>query len=75
MNQVSSYTKLDYNVQMSLTKTLESIHRLVEFSPRLPLQWAWAKRLWQCCVKQCTQSQPHVALTSAVNYFKDNLKL
>lgn len=30
MNQVSSYTKLDYNVQKSLMKALKSIHSLVE---------------------------------------------
>lgn len=58
MNPVSSPTKLDYKVQMSLIKALESIHRLVEFSPKLALQWAW-QRLWPCCVEQHTQSQPH----------------
>lgn len=76
MNPVSSPTKLDYNVQMSLIKALESIHRLMEFSPKLALQWAWAEALAVLCRTTYTvPATPHLALTSAVNYFKDNLKL
>lgn len=61
---------------MSLIKALESIHRLMEFSLKLALQWPWAEALAVLCRTTYTvPATPHLALTSAVNYFKDNLKL
>lgn len=63
---------------MSHMKALISIHRLVEQSPRLILQWAWTERLWQSRVKKFTQSQPqHIWLEQpeSIMQFKGNLKL